>query len=401
MQYLIIGVTLVIISLIFIIISLNKDKINFYTKGIEENFHTTEIRNLWKLAKECNLEDPCSLYISTPTINKCISMVITHAQAEGNENSEKVQSFLKHLYDFRTRIALDSENKKGLEDTRTLERGQRLRVILKGEGVFQSKILNNGRELVISVPKKDNLIKIPGDQWVGKMISVYLWRKGDASYVFDSLVLNQGLFVGESCLYIQHTDNILRTQKRQSVRAACQIYAQMYILKNDSIDFNSVETEPGYRCLLEDISEDGAMIRIGGVGKTGATIKIQFTINNQFIMMFGTIKAVEYNSQLKQSRLHFECIHIDAAMKNTVLSYVYNIIPDDVKEINEAILQTESDAIEEGESQEVIAEANKQASEINVEESAAQNNMVELPDDAELESLDVPDEENEDTNGNV
>ena len=108
----------------------------------------------------------------------------------------------------------------------------------------------------------------------------------------------------------------------------------MYIIKSDEFDFNAIETEPGYRCLLEDISEDGAMIRIGGVGKTGVMIKLQFSINNQFVMMFGSVKAVEYNDQLKQSRLHFECLHIEPAMKNIILSYVYNVMPEEQKEIS-------------------------------------------------------------------
>ncbi len=412
MQFILIGTILIIIAIVLFTISLNKEKLNFYTQGIEANFRHTEIRNLWKLAKECELKDPCSLYISTPTINKCITKIITKAQNEGNENSEEVQSFLKHLYDYRTRVALETEKKKGLDDTRSLDKGQKLRVILKGEGVFSSKILNNGRELVISVPKREGIISIPGEKWVGRLINVYLWRKNDASYVFDSLVLNQGIFLGESCLYIQHTNQLLRTQKRQSVRVECKIYASMYIIKSDEFDFNAIETEPGYRCLLEDISEDGAMIRIGGVGKTGVMIKLQFSINNQFVMMFGSIKAVEYNEQLKQSRLHFECLHIEPTMKNIILSYVYNVMPEEQKEINEALSLTESDALEEQKSASEIADENKDAADINVASSdktnAAENTVnqtkpdsipdipysVNIEDDEEgsLQSLENPEE---------
>ena len=76
MQFILIGIIL-IVGLVLFAITLNKDKINFYTQGIEANFRQSEIRTLWKLAKECNLKDPCSLYISTPTINKCITNIIT------------------------------------------------------------------------------------------------------------------------------------------------------------------------------------------------------------------------------------------------------------------------------------------------------------------------------------
>ena len=359
MRILILVIVAAAIAIVVRLCFVFKDKIKFFTVGLDSKFHLNEIFLLWRLAKECDLDNPLSLYISVPSLNKCISMIITNSRKKGTEKSFKTQDFLGRLYKFRTKIALDTDGKKGLDDTRSLEKGQRLRIILKGKGVFLAKILNNGHELVISVPRQNNMIKIPGDDWVGKNISIYLWRKGDASYVFDSLVFNAGLFTGEPCLYIQHTDKLLRAQKRQSVRCDCKIYAQMYMIKSEVVDYNVVENEPGYRCLLEDISEDGAMIRIGGQGKTDVQIKLQFTLNETFIMMYGIIRAVEFNPTLKQSRLHFECVHIEPTMKNAILSYVYKVIPEEEKEINEAIEQTESDALETGETAEHVAEANK------------------------------------------
>ena len=116
----------------------------------------------------------------------------------------------------------------------------------------------------------------------------------------------------------------------------------MYIIKDEVVEYDKIETNPGYKCLLEDISEDGAMIRIGGVGKNNVPIKIQFELNGALIVMFGVIRAVEFNESLNQSRLHFECTHIEQGMKNSILSYVYNVIPQDQKDINEAIAQAEA-----------------------------------------------------------
>ncbi len=337
----------------------NSDKIHFFATGLDSKFNIAEISTLWKLAKECQLENPLSLYVSLPSLNKCISQVISTTRKNGTEKSFKVQSFLARLYKFRTRIALDSDAKKGLDDTRSLSKGQKLRIILKGKGIFFSRILNNGHEIIVSMPRQDDLIKVPGDQWIDQIISVYLWRKGDASYVFDTKVLNAGLFIGEPCLHLQHTDNILRAQKRKSVRCQCNIPVQMYIIKSEIVDFNVVENTEGYKCLLEDISENGAMIRIGGKGQNDVQIKLQFTLNKTFIMMYGIVRGVEYNESINQSRLHFECTHIEEPMRNAILSFVYNTIPQEEKDINEAIVQTESDALEVGDSQEQIEEANR------------------------------------------
>jgi hypothetical protein len=58
--------------------------------------------------------------------------------------------------------------------------------------------------------------------------------------------------------------------------------------------------------------------------------------------MHGVIRAVEWNKTMNQSRLHFECMKIDRGMKNTVLTFVYNVLPPEEKQIHEAIAQAES-----------------------------------------------------------
>ena len=111
----------------------------------------------------------------------------------------------------------------------------------------------------------------------------------------------------------------------------------MYIIREKIINFSTVETAPGLRCILEDISEDGAMIRIGGKAVANISIKLQFELEGSFILMYGIIKAVEYNATINQSRIHFECTHVDPTMKNYILSFVYKVLPEKQKEIFEAL----------------------------------------------------------------
>ncbi|MBP5442011.1 MAG: PilZ domain-containing protein [Treponema sp.] len=347
--FLIIVAVVAIIARIYVV---NDTKIKFYTKGMDSDFKLGEINTLWKLAKKTKLEEPISLFLSTSVLNDCISQIITEAKSNNTENSYQTQQFLSKLYKYRTRITLDHEGKKGLEDTRSLDAGQRLRIILPGKGVFASVVLNNGRELVVSLPRQEDkknkrFTVLEGEMWEDHHISVYFWRKGDAGYAFDTQVFGAGVFQGQDCLFLRHSNKLDRAQKRQSVRCVCNIYAQMYMIKSEVVDYNAVDTEEGYRCLLEDISEDGAMIRIGGIGKQNARIKLQFELQDTFIMMYGIIRAVEYNKVIDQSRLHFECTHIDPTMKNAILSYVYNVIPENEKDINEALIASEEDSYKE------------------------------------------------------
>ena len=346
-----------VIFTIYKLCVLFKDNIKFLTTGLDSKFSLSEIRLLWRVAKICELEQPLSLYWSMPSLTRCISQIKSDADKKGKENSPDMQRLLSKLYSYRTRIETDADKKKGMESTRSLDKDQRLRIILPGKGVFSSQIVNNARELTISIPTQKGMIPVEGKDWIGKTINVYLWRKGDARYVFDTNVMGEGLFLGKPSLYLRHTDKLLRTQKRQSVRTQCKIYASLFIIKDRVIDYNEVETKPGYRCLIEDISESGAMVRIGGKGVPNIQMKLQFNIEGKLIIMFGIVRTVEYNKTINQSRLHFECVHIEPSMKNEILSFVYNILPENEKEIFDAInLTTEDEKNEKSDSEEEISD---------------------------------------------
>ena len=349
-MYIVLGITFLIVLIVVRVLKHFSDHIKFFAAGKDQKFSMSEILTLWKLARMCDLEEPISLFYSVPSLSRCITHIIEEAEEKGTQDTPQIQEFLSKLYKYRTKIELESDQKKGLDSTKGLEKGQKLRIILPGKGLFESQILNNGRELIIKLPTQKGVLKLKGDEWVDQDINIYLWRKGDANYVFDSRVLGTSVFNGQSALFITQSDKIFRAQKRRSVRCECHLPAALYIIKDALINYSTVETTPGYKCILEDISEDGAMIRIGGKGVSNTQIKIQFELEGTFILMFGIIKAVEFNAEINQSRLHFECTHVEPTMKNYILSFVYKVLPERQKEIFAALTETEQDAKDMGDS---------------------------------------------------
>ena len=347
-------ITIVILLALAGLYSVFKQRIEFYITGLDSKFSLSDLNLLWSVAQLCDLDYPKALFWSMPSLTKCMTHITSEAAANGTENDPKTQALITKLFNYRTKLQNETDNKKGLDSTMYLDKGQKLRIILPGKGVFSSKILNNGKEIIVSVPRQKDMIPMTAEEWVGKFINVYLWRNGDARYVFDTTVTGHGLFVGESSISLKHSANLIRTQKRKAVRAKCEIQANLYIIKNEEIDYNAVETQNGYKCLIEDISEAGAMIRIGGKGVPNVQIKLQFNIQSMLIIMFGVVRTVEYNEASNQSLLHFECIHLEPAMKNEVLSYVYNMLPEREKEVYEALKLTDTDE-EESENQEAAA----------------------------------------------
>ena len=337
------AIAVLILLLLAKLYSLNKNRINFFVEGLDQGFTFTELTLLWKVSQNCKMDQPVSIFLSMPSLTRAISSIKSQAESEGSANSAKNQNLLSKLYTFRNKIEKEADKKRGLESSKSLSNGQKLRIILPGKGVFTSEIVNNGREITIRIPTQKGAITVEGQEWIGKSISVYLWRKGDARYVFDTKVNGNGIFLGKPALFIEHSNNLIRTQKRNAIRAKCHIICNMYILQTQVIDYNSVETKPGYKCLLEDISENGALIRIGGKGMPNIQIRLQYQLDGHLIVMFGVVRTVEYNAEINQSRLHFECIHIDKTMRNQVLSYVYNILPEKEKEIYDAISMDEEE----------------------------------------------------------
>ena len=324
-----------------------KPRINFFITGMDSGFSLSEISMLWTAAELCKLEQPTALFYSLPSLTKCMTQISNLTSAD---NSQKNLLLMTKLFNYRTKIQNEADDKKGMTTTHSLDKGQTLRIILPGKGVFTSEIVGNGNFLVINVPRQKNLIPYTGEDWVGRVVSVYLWRKGDARYVFDTTVTQSGLFLGKSALFLKHSSNLVRTQKRKAVRVKCQIYGMLYIIKKDKVDINAIETQNGFRCLIEDISESGALIRIGGKGVQNVKIKLQYNIQNKLILMVGVVRTVEFNEEQNQSLLHFECTHIENVMRNEVLKFVYNMMPQNEKEVLEALEQTEVDekALETG-----------------------------------------------------
>ena len=320
-----------------------KKVIVFFTGGLDQRFILSELFMLWKVARICELEEPAAIYWSVPVLLKCISTIKSKSDSSACPDPEEYRHLLTALYTFRTKLEKLKDDKKGFDSTRALSEKQSLRVILPGMGVFSSEIVNNARELIIKMPMQKNCITVEGKHWVGKNISVFLWRQHDAMYSFDTVVQKSGMFLGKPVLFIEHSSNLIRSQKRNAIRAQCKIYGDLYILKDKVIDYNAVESVPGYRCLIEDISENGALIKIGGKGMPNVRIRLQFKLDDKLIDMFGIVHNVEFDEESNQSKLHFECIHTEPEMRNIILAYVYNILTESEKEIFDALSLTEFD----------------------------------------------------------
>ncbi len=327
-----------------------KDYLRFFTAGLDSGFSIPQILFLGKVGNSSGLDDLTRLFWSIPSLDLCTAEIIRRAKHSGKENDIATQTLLSRLYKYRTKIELEqSQRKRGLESTRDIIVGQRVRILLHGVGVFSSRVITNtSRDLVLEFPV-GNKTAATSINWKNQALGVYFWRQEDAGYVFDTTVISDPHATGRAVLHITHSHNLIRSQKRKSIRVKCSIYAQMYLLKpEEPLEF-ALEPEPGMKCLLEDLSEDGAMVIIGGKGVKDMQIKLQFLVHDVLIVMAGKIRAVEFNPETNQSRIHFESGELNPRMKNAILSFVYNVLPAQEREELDAIRLTEEDGLSDAE----------------------------------------------------
>ncbi|AEF80420.1 flagellar brake protein [Leadbettera azotonutricia] len=316
--------------------------IQFYAKGKDSGFSFKEIELLRRLAVKANLEDPASLYWSQNQLDVCIRSLVRNMHLTGEDSDTGSHDFLSKLYDYRKKIEMDKPSiKNGISNSRQISDGQNLRVLVAGSGVFKSQIVKNTNQYItISRPTST---KLPGSfSWQNMKISAYFWREDDAGYVFDSEVLDEVFSKGIASLKISHSDSLFRTQKRKSIRVKLHKSAFLYLLANEE-DANKIEVNPGLKCFLEDLSDTGCAVTIGGKAVTGLRVKVQFALNNIPIIMVGTVRSVEYKEDLNRSLLHIESDPLPIEIRNQILGEVFGMLPEEEEDLPFRLLNEEAE----------------------------------------------------------
>jgi c-di-GMP-binding flagellar brake protein YcgR len=301
----------------------------FYLKAKDAGMSLSESRQLREAAVHAGLDDPTNILSSPRDLDKTILVLAASLKRQGRERSREGVLLMDHAYALRKGLEFEKPRFKiGIRSSRQIGTGQRLRVLVQGIGVFDSTVIDNPEHfIVISYPIGERL---PRDWvWKGKKVSIYFWRRDDAGYVFDSYVIDDLRIRSLPILQVSQSEALLRTQKRKSVRARSRIPAFLYLLKRIGGAYEKAEREPGLRALVQDLSEDGAAVAIGGKAVPGLQVKLQFGLDERSIVMSGTVKSVDFNAKTNRSILHVEAVTPSPRMRNAIRSFVYTIREDD------------------------------------------------------------------------
>lgn len=294
----------------------------FRAKGREAGFSFREIRRLRELAGMANVPEPLSVFQSRTAMDICIRSLVRTMRLSGEEEPAN-QEFLSRLYEYRKKIEIHSStNKEEISSTRQIPEGQPLRILANGSGVFKSRLIKNtNQHLVIVRPFNPTAPAAFG--WKGKELSVYFWHEEGAGYVFTCRVLDE-TFIDAAALAITHSDSLLRTRKRNSVRIQTHKSAFLYPIQ-DEADKGRFEVVPGRKCFIEDLSDMGCAVTLGGKAETGTRVKVQFVLDNIPLGISGTVRSVGYNEETGRSLVHIEADPMSLEAKNYILGEVFGM----------------------------------------------------------------------------
>jgi c-di-GMP-binding flagellar brake protein YcgR len=180
----------------------------------------------------------------------------------------------------------------------------------------------------------------PHFSWQGMRISVYFWRNDDAGYVFDTDILDEVYSKGHASQKIGHADRLIRTQKRKSIRVKMHKSAFLYLLLGDE-DPGRIEVNPGLKCFLEDLSDTGCAVTIGGKAAVHLRVKIQFSLDNQAVAISGTVRSIEFKEETNRSLLHIEADPLPLETRNHILGQVFGMLPEEEEDLPFRLLDEE------------------------------------------------------------
>ena len=317
--------------------------IQFFAKGKEAGFTIKDLEQIRRLLANCNIRDPVSIFKSQSQFEIVIRSIINTLRLSGENYDPQIQVFLSKLFDYFHRIEMQSaDHSVRISDSRQINEGQALRILVAGTGVFQSEVIKNfSNYLTIARPVSNKAAA--SMQWHGLKISIYFWREDDAGYVFDTVIIDEVFSKGISSLKVDHNNKLFRTQKRKSMRIKFRKTAFLYLV-DDTENPHKLEKAAGLVCMLEDISNTGCAFIINGQASSGLRLKVQFSLDRIPICIPGTVRSVDYNEESNTSLVHMEADPLPIVVRNQIMCEIFKLLPDeDEDELPFRILEEEAD----------------------------------------------------------
>jgi len=300
--------------------------VEFYSMGKDAGFSFREIALLKRVAVVNKHQKPSSLFWSVDVLDKSLAGIHKLIDAEkDSDERDYLEYLLKKLYSYRKSVEFQKPRyNRGIETTFDISINQIVKLKVDMLGIYECSVLENNRNYILVTYPKGPPLPV-GFSWRDRTLNVYFWRREDAGYFFQSRIMEGYPDREFKTLRMSHSEVVLRSQKRRSVRTSCKLPAQLYPLKSLKSSSQLPESKPGLRCVVQDISEDGAAVKIRGMGKVNMCIKLQMDLFGKIAVLRGVVRTIDYDKDSNISVLHLQAEDPDEQSRYLILAFVYDI----------------------------------------------------------------------------
>ena len=300
--------------------------VEFYSMGKDAGFSFREITLLKRVAVVNKHQKPSSLFWSVDVLDKSLAGIHKLIDAEkDSDERDYLEYLLKKLYSYRKSVEFQKPRyNRGIETTFDISINQIVKLKVDMLGIYECSVLENNRNYILVTYPKGPPLPV-GFSWRDRTLNVYFWRREDAGYFFQSRIMEGYPDREFKTLRMSHSEVVLRSQKRRSVRTSCKLPAQLYPLKSLKSSTQLPESKPGLRCVIQDISEDGAAVKIRGMGKVNMCIKLQMDLFGKIAVLRGIVRTIDYDKDSNITVLHLQAEDPDEQSRYIILAFVYDI----------------------------------------------------------------------------
>jgi hypothetical protein len=117
--------------------------------------------------------------------------------------------------------------------------------------------------------------------------------------------------------------------------------AFLYLIRDDKPSYK-LESDPGLRCFLEDLSDTGCAVVVAGKTESGLRVKIQFALDNIPICISGIVRSTGFKEDTNRSLLRIEADPLPMEIRNHILGQMFGMSSDDDDDLPFRVLDDEA-----------------------------------------------------------
>ena len=288
------------------------------------NLNRDETALLRRLVVTYKLSKPSLVFTSMNILDSCIQRQIRRLSLQEIRGESK-EDLINRYYRLRNKV-VRNRGVRGISTTRAIPLGARMRVEVQNFGQYSVQVNRNEDEFLgISIPVLPAGKYVP---WNKKKVRCFYWKEDDASYVFETKVIDVIITDEIQSICLKHVDHVTRSQKRVYPRKSVRLpvyFSRVRVVQEAGRKKAVVDRRETHWGTIVDISVGGISIETTIPINRNNYVRVEFELREDYKMVaFGKVKRIEKNAARNTWIMHIQFTKIQKKDRNEIFAVLYN-----------------------------------------------------------------------------